>query len=50
MPNYGYNPNDNQLPSYNLLPQSRILFERVNSEPPKYDEFIKYQQQNADSI
>lgn len=50
MPNYGYNPNDNQLPSYNLLPQSHILFERVNSEPPKYDEFIKYQQQNADSI
>ena len=43
-PNYN-NAFDSQLPSYNLLPQAP-LFERVNTEPPKYEEFIKSQQQN----
>ncbi len=41
MPNNGYNTNDMQLPSYNLLIPQQPFFERVNSEPPKYDDFIK---------
>ena len=45
MPNNGYNTNDMQLPSYNLLLPPQPLFERVNSEPPKYDDFIKNHQQ-----